>query len=51
MDLVTGIILAESGEMSDEELIEFVSEHRATLVNLQGSWGRCVASMEEQGLI
>jgi hypothetical protein len=51
MELVTGIILAESGELSDEDLISFVAEHRDTLVNLQGSWGRCVASMEEQGLI
>ena len=37
-NLVTGIIEAENGEMSDDELREFVLEHKDTLMLLQGSW-------------
>ena len=41
-NLVTGIIEAENGEMSDDELREFVLEHKDTLMLLQGSWQRTV---------
>ena len=51
MDLVTGIILAETGELSDEDLISFVKEHRDTICQLQGSWQRCVQSLEDGGYI
>lgn len=51
LDLVTGIILAESGELSDNDLIKFVKKHQDALMQLQGSWGRCVQSMKESGLI
>jgi hypothetical protein len=44
-DIVDGIIRAENGEMSDEELIEFVKEHKNTLMQLQGSWQRTVQSV------
>lgn len=48
MDLITGIIQAESGEMDESDLIEFVQEHRETLMQLQGSWQRTVLAVEEQ---
>lgn len=41
-NLVTGIIEAENGEMSDDELREFVLKHKDTLMLLQGSWQRTV---------
>ena len=50
-DLVTGIIAAESGELSDEDLVLFVSEHQETLSKLQGSWQRTVHQLKEEGLI
>lgn len=51
IDLVTGIIELESGQMDDETLVEFVKQHRDTLQHLQGSYGRLIASLEEAGLI
>jgi len=51
LDLVEGIIQAESGELSDEDLVLFVSEHQDTLMQLQGSWQRTVISMKDEGLI
>lgn len=51
LDLVTGIILVETGEISDEDLIEFVREYQGTLIGLQGFWGRLVNQLEDEGLI
>jgi hypothetical protein len=51
LDLLDGIIQAESGELSDEDMVLFVSEHQDTLMQLQGSWQRTVMSMKEEGLI
>lgn len=51
MDLVEGIILIESGDISHEELIDFVSQHKSTLIQLQGSWVRLVNQLEDEGLI
>jgi len=50
-DLVTGIILIENGEMTDDDLISFVREHKDTLLQLQGSWQRMVYQLEEANLI
>ena len=49
-DLVDGIMRVENGEMGDEELIEFVLEHRDTLMQLQGSWQRTVQAVDEYNL-
>lgn len=46
-DLVTGIIQAEEGTLTDKALIEFVKEHQDSLVQLQGRWGRYVAYLKE----
>jgi hypothetical protein len=43
--LVDGITRAESGEMDDEELREFVLKYQDTLMQLQGSWQRTVQSV------
>ena len=51
LDLVTGIILVENGEISEEDLIEFVREYQDTLVGLQGFWGRLVHQLMEGGHI
>jgi hypothetical protein len=51
IDLVTGIILVETGEISEDNLISFVSEHKETLLQLQGSWVRLVQALEDGGLI
>ena len=51
LDLVTGVILAEEGKLTDEELVAFVSEHQETLSKLQGSWQRTVHQLKEKGLI
>ena len=51
LDLVTGIILAEEGKLSDEELVAFVSDHQDSLSQLQGTWQRFVISLKEQGKI
>lgn len=51
LDLVTGIILVENGEISEEDLIEFVREYQYTLVGLQGFWGRLVHQLREGGHI
>ena len=37
----------ENGEMGQDELIEFVLEHRDTLMQLQGSWQRIVQSVDD----
>ena len=50
-DLITGIIAAESGELSDKELVLFVSEHQETLSKLQGSWQNLVFKLQYEGLI
>lgn len=47
MNLVDGIILAESGELNGDELVEFVLEHERALMELQGSWQRLVLSVRE----
>jgi hypothetical protein len=44
-DLVDGIMRVENGEMGQDELIDFVLEHRDTLMQLQGSWQRIVQSV------
>ena len=49
-DLVDGIMRVENGEMGDEELIDFVLEHRDTLMQLQGSWQRIVQSVDDYNL-
>jgi len=49
MDLTTGVILAETGQMSEEDLIAFVREHKETLMQLQGSWQRTVLALKEAG--
>lgn len=36
---------------TEEELLEGISEHRDTLRNLQGSWGRFIAHLEDMGVI
>ena len=51
LDLVTGVILAEEGKLTDEELVAFVSDHQDSLSQLQGTWQRFVASLKEQGKI
>jgi len=51
MELIEGLIQAESGQLTEEELIDFVKEHKEKLLKLQGSWVRCVQYMEEEGLI
>jgi hypothetical protein len=51
IDLVTGIIELESGQMSEERAIGFARQHKETLVNLQGCYGRWIAQLEEAGLI
>lgn len=51
LDLLTGIILVENGEISDEDLIEFVREYQTTLVGLQGFWGRLVNQLKEGNYI
>jgi hypothetical protein len=50
-DLVTGIIAAENGELSDEDLVAFVSEYQETLSKLQGSWQNLVYRLQYEGLI
>ena len=49
-DLVDGIMRVENGEMGQDELIEFVLEHRDTLMQLQGSWQRIVQSVDDYNL-
>lgn len=51
LDLVTGIIAAENGELTDEDLVAFVSEHQETLSKLQGSWQNLVYKLQFEGLI
>ena len=51
LDLVTGIILAEEGKLSDEELVAFVSDHQESLEKLQGSWKNLVLKLQWEGLI
>jgi len=51
LDLVTGIILAEEGKLSDEELVAFVSDHQESLEKLQGSWQNLVLKLQWEGLI
>ena len=50
LDLVRGVILAEEGKLTDEE-VAFVSDHQDSLSQLQGTWQRFVASLKEQGKI
>tara|TARA_R110000787_G_scaffold13079_6_gene41506 strand:+ start:914 stop:1078 length:165 start_codon:yes stop_codon:yes gene_type:complete len=47
LDLVTGIIAAEEGNLNDEELVAFVSDHQDSLSQLQGRWQRLVADLKE----
>ena len=51
LDLVSGIILAEEGNLNDEELVAFVSDHQNSLSQLQGRWQRLVADLKEQNKI
>lgn len=51
LDLVTGIILAEEGKLSDEELVAFVSDHQESLEKLQGSWKNLVLKLQWYGWI
>jgi len=47
LDLVTGIIKAEEGDLTEFELVEFVKQHQDSLVQLQGRWQRLVADLKE----
>ncbi len=51
MDLVTGIIELESGNMDEKTLVKFVKEHMTELWKLQGSYQRMIYSMKKEGLI
>lgn len=53
MDVLDVILAVEqrSDQHSKEELLSGISEHKDTLRALQGSWGRLIANLEEQGLI
>ena len=52
MDLVDKIIAFESGEMEDEEIIDFFQEtiNDGTVQHLQGSYGRLASDLIDSGL-
>lgn len=51
LDLIEGIIAVENGDISEEDLIEFVREYQNTLIGLQGFWGRLIHQLKEGGYI
>lgn len=53
MDALEVILAVEQGtdEYDEDQILEGIAEHRATLRKLQGSWGRLLRDLEERGMI
>ena len=52
MNVLDVILAVEQGEVEDEDaLIDGLSEHRESLRQLQGSWGRFIQQLEDGGVI
>jgi hypothetical protein len=51
LDVVLAVEQDDDGRWTDEEILEGIREHKDTLRNLQGSWGRLIARLEEEGEI
>lgn len=51
VDLVMALEGDNPNDYTEGELLEAIAEHKETLRHLQGSYGRMVASLEEQGMI
>lgn len=53
MDLIDKIIAYESGELSNDEIIELFSKlvENGQAWSLQGSYGRMASSLIEQGIL
>lgn len=51
MDILELVLAVEQGadEYTEEEILEAIRDHKETLRNLQGSWGRLICDLEEQG--
>lgn len=50
LDVVLAVEQEDSG-YSAEEILAGIAEHKETLRNLQGSWGRMIESLEQRGMI
>lgn len=52
MNALDVVLAVEQGsDHTPEEILAGISEHKDTLKLLQGSWGRLIASLENQGRI
>jgi hypothetical protein len=53
MDALDVVLAVEQGsdEYDEDQILAGIAEHRATLRQLQGSWGRLLRDLEERGLI
>jgi hypothetical protein len=53
MEALDLVLAVEQGsqEYTREEIIEGIAEHKEELRQLQGSWGRLIAALEENGEI
>lgn len=53
MDALDVVLAVEQGsdEYDEDQILAGIAEHRDTLRNLQGSWGRLIQRLEDQGLI
>lgn len=53
MDALDVVLAVEQGsdEYDEDQILAGIAEHRATLRQLQGSWGRLIQRLEDQELI
>lgn len=50
LDVVLAVEQGDSGH-TPEEILAGIAEHRESLRKLQGSWGRLIARLEQEGAI
>lgn len=53
MDALDVVLAVEQGsdDYSEDEILQGIAEHRESLRKLQGSWGRLIARLEQEGAI
>jgi hypothetical protein len=51
LDVILAVEGQDLGNWTEDDLIEGLSAHRDSLRRLQGSWGRYIERLEEEGVI